>query len=171
MKNFLETADCALYHITLLENWENIQVAGLYCNDSGVIYLSKSAEKGILYSIAISQVLPLCDFAEFAVLKLPQRVNHFDVSEFSSDDQANEITRPFHCVLRRRHIPVENIELDEIVNMDALELGIIASNSDQKLPNSEVFIKALETEYQQSNGRIYRLHPEFDGERWIFHKF
>lgn len=135
MKIFLARPDAAFYHITRRSDWENgIQERGLLADKDGQIFVSRSADEGILASVAINQLLELDEEPDLVVLKLTQAANQFQFEEFSFDKQSNETTFPFHNIIRRPHIPLEHIELERHIQMPLSELGLIADQSDLRLP-------------------------------------
>jgi hypothetical protein len=171
MKNFLAAEIAAFYHITRLTTWENeIQQYGLRCDQFGRIFVCRTDDAGILYSIAIRQLLGLEEAPNLVILRLTQKANKFRVREIAMDNQSNEITMPFQNIIFRANIPPDNIEYLRPVDLSVDELAAIANPSDLRLPEQPEFQQALAMIYEEPNGRQYRIDGEENNQQWNFEK-
>jgi len=172
MRKFLSDVDAVFYHVTPLSKWNLIQESGSLLASDNKIFLSRSSDKSVLYSIALTQVLELDGEKAFVVLALPQSLNQFRDDEFAADFQATEPTMPFHSVLNRDAILLENVKFVEECNGDDPEVIKLASKADGPLfLETAGFKEALEVEYMQKNNKLfYHVSMEVKERRPIFTK-
>jgi hypothetical protein len=120
MQTFLDQPEATFYHVTTIENWEQIQLYGLN-SKSRRIFVSRVGDLPILLAIALEQLPEIytTNTEEIVFLKLTHQKNNFIVTEIRPDNQAGvEWTQPFQNIILRQHIPIENIEF-----MMKLKLG------------------------------------------------
>ncbi len=171
MKTFLAAENAAFYHITRLTTWENeIQQYGLMGDQLGRIFVCRTDDAGILYSIAISQLLRLNEEPNLVVLRLTQEANQFQLREIAIDHQSNEITMPLQNIIFRPSISLANIEYVRTVNMCVDELAMIANPSDFELSRQPIFRHALDMTYEEPSGRQYQIDGQETNGLWDFKK-
>ncbi|MBB5638244.1 hypothetical protein HDE68_004173 [Pedobacter cryoconitis] len=170
MREFLCLPDAAIYHITTLENYELIIDRGLESDTLGRIFVCRSGDLGILYSIAISQVLTKKNYSGFAILKIPLALNTFDARAFSPDFQANEITMPFQSILHQCHIEAKCIKLLSVVDDPIDQVGNIANAKEASLANSIALNEALEITYETDKGLQYWVKAKRENGIWSFER-
>lgn len=103
------TDDEYLYHISSLENKNDIMSVGLDCNDEGCIFLFEDVtvetflgETNVMEHIAKNQ-LRLKDVAMFAVKKS-------DITGEIINDDVGEITAPFQWIIKQKNIPAYYVD-------------------------------------------------------------
>lgn len=117
MNTFLNQPEATFYHITTIENWKKIEVNGINSKQSK-IFVSRVGELPVLLSIALEQLPEIYETEIIVFLKLPQTLNNFTDNEIIKDEQAGvEWTQPFQNIILRNNIPIENIELMNMINL------------------------------------------------------
>lgn len=116
MQTFLDQPEATFYHVTTIENWEQIKLNGLN-SKKGEIFVSRVGELPVLLAIAFEQLPEIYTSEKIVFLKFPQAKINILQTEIISDNQANEWTQPFQNIICRKHIPIENIELMMIIKL------------------------------------------------------
>ncbi|MGN6398681.1 MAG: hypothetical protein ACTHMI_24135 [Mucilaginibacter sp.] len=111
MQTYLDQPEATFYHICALEDLANITEQGIK-GKNAEIFVSRVGEMPVLAAIAVEQLANLYDADGLVVLKLPQALNNFTVSEIFEDYRAPiERTGLFQNIIRRSHIPVGCFEI------------------------------------------------------------
>jgi hypothetical protein len=169
MEFFLNNAGASFYHITRRSRWLNdIQHHGLRGDGANRIFVARTDDQGILYSIALNQILELEEDPDLVILRLSQEKNTFSLAELSYDYKAIETTAPFQSIILRPNIPLANIDYAGAINVSIDELGLIANKSDFELPEKPLFHQALNVLYTDKNGRSYKVNGEIQDGKWTF---
>ncbi|QCE39913.1 hypothetical protein [Psychroserpens sp. NJDZ02] len=156
MNTFLNQEEATFYHITTIENWEGIKINGFHSTE-GKIFVSRVGELPILLAIALEQLPEIYDTETIVFLKFPQKLNNFTSKEIIQDKQAGvEWTQPFQNIILRKNIPIENIEImnmidignnDEIRTSRMTWLTQIANSGQNNYKNHCILQRAKEIKY------------------------
>ncbi|WP_428327896.1 hypothetical protein [Mucilaginibacter sp.] len=169
MNNFLNNAGACFYHITRRSRWLNdIQLNGLRGDEANRIFVARTDYQGVLYSIALNQILELEEEPDLVILRLSQEKNTFSLAELSHDYKAIETTSPLQSIIIRQNIPLANIDYVDAINVSIDELGLIANKSDYELPQKPLFQQGLSVVYIDKNGQPYKVNGEIQDQKWTF---
>ena len=156
MNTFLLQPEATFYHVTTIENWEKIQLYGLH-SIQRKIFVSRVGELPVLLAICLEQLPEIYTSEGIVFLKLPQKKNNFTPNDIIQDNQAPlEWTQIFQNIILKQYIPIESIELINIIFLGNSEnerecrinyLAEIARSGQQNYQKHYITNRANELQY------------------------
>lgn len=160
MNNYLKKEGSAFYHITFPNNWESIQKHKKLKSKGGKIFVVRSCNENILFSLAIGQLPNIYSASEIMVLKLSQTINNFLSSEIGIDTQSTEPTMPLQNIIYRKEIPLTAIELIKTIKCDIDDFNSKAAKFDNYKEGYEEFKESFEIKYDMNGVPMKLIRQE-----------
>jgi len=158
MENYLRKHDAAFYHITFPNNWKSINEEEKLKSDKfGQIFVIRSCDENILFSLAIGQLGRIYTEKEMVILKLSQTRNNFSPTEIGIDTQSSEPTMPIQNIIYKTEIPLTNIEYIKTIKCEHDIFTSRGQEFDNHKENYQEFIDSFEIIYHHINNTPMKL--------------
>lgn len=155
MQRFLDSPGACFYHITPARSWPQIQQHGLRRRGKGISVL-RTNEQPIIDSVISTQLHTIDNpDTEFVLLRLPQRLNNFQLNEIDAD-LVFEWTWPLHNNILRPIILPTQIELEKHFTINIDEISPKDYKTEIEYKTRDIYLSSFDLVYS-AQGKNYQI--------------